>query len=170
MKLGFAVSVLVLAGCGVAQFTSRQEPRRAFGEFGSVEVREIRNGLSGRLPGDVAAQAEAFSKTLAVRVKEKLVRAGRFTEAKAPVLVIEGELVGYDPGSQALRYLIGFGAGSGEIRVEVAFRDPEGALVADGTARGTVSGGFFGGTVGEAENRVAEAIVRHIESHWERRP
>lgn len=169
MRIGWMLSLSLVVGCGSSQFLSRQEPVKPFGGFGSVEIREFRNQAVG-LPADAAAQAEAFVRTLPLRVREKLAKEGRFTAGAGPALVIEGYLSAFDPGSQMARYIIGFGAGSGEIRAEVYFRDTEGGLVADGTARGTVWGGFFGGTLGEAEDRVARAIVEHVGKHWEPRP
>ncbi len=54
----------------------------------------------------------------------------------------------FDPGSRALRWAIGFGSGEGQVVVSI-----ESASI-DGTARGWVSGGLFGGS---DENSAAAA-------------
>lgn len=163
MKIVPVLGVVLFAGCGVSEYKPRCEPSRPFAEFGRIEVREFRNSPTHPLKPEEAALAEAFARTLPLRVREKLVKAGRRVEGDGPALVIKGQVVTYQPGSQAVRYFVGCGAGAGEIVVDVAFRDESEAAVAEGTARGTVWAGLGGGTIGEAEDRVAAAIVRYVE-------
>lgn len=69
---------------------------------------------------------------------------------------VDIEIVKWDPGSRGLRYLVSFGAGKGEILVEVN------SLGIDGTARGWISGGPFGGDGDSAVSSVAELIADTI--------
>jgi hypothetical protein len=55
----------------------------------------------------------------------------------------------WDPGSQSLRWLVGFGSGKGQITVVV-----DQGLGVKGTAEGWVTGGWFGGS---SDNAVVAA-------------
>jgi hypothetical protein len=63
----------------------------------------------------------------------------------------------FDPGSRALRWAIGFGSGEGQVIVNI-----ESASI-DGTARGWVRGGLFGGSdqnsAAAAGHFIAETIA-----------
>ena len=67
-----------------------------------------------------------------------------------------------------MRYWVGFGAGSGEIIVDVGFSDPSGKQVARANARGSVSGGWFGGSTSSACDRVAKALLDFIKANYEK--
>jgi hypothetical protein len=79
-------------------------------------------------------------------------------ESEANVTIAE-----WDPGSRALRYLIGFGAGTGSIIVRVKSPSAVGQGKLEGSAKGWVKGGFFGGSsdiaATEAGKLIAEAIA-----------
>ncbi|HEY1532918.1 MAG TPA: DUF4410 domain-containing protein [Polyangiaceae bacterium] len=64
---------------------------------------------------------------------------------RADVTVVE-----WDPGSKAMRWLVGFGAGKGEILVVVRSQSRNGQLGVDGTAHGWVNGGWFGGNANDS--------------------
>jgi len=79
-------------------------------------------------------------------------------EPQANVTVAE-----WDPGSRALRYLIGMGAGEGSIVVVVRSPSSDGQPGVEGKARGWVRGGLFGGSsdisATQAGHLIAEAIA-----------
>lgn len=68
----------------------------------------------------------------------------------------------WDPGSQALRYLIGFGAGAGSIVVRVQSPSADGQPGLQGAARGWVRGGFFGGRAEASATQVGQLIAEAI--------
>jgi hypothetical protein len=72
-------------------------------------------------------------------------------------------LAEWNQGSRALRWLIGFGAGQGTIVVSVKSPSADGQPGIDGTARGWVKGGWFGGdsydAAKEAGHLIATAII-----------
>jgi len=61
-----------------------------------------------------------------------------------------------DPGSRAARYMIGYGAGEGDLIVSVT------SLGVDGMARGWVIGGFMGGDSTNAASAIGHLIGRAI--------
>lgn len=92
--------------------------------------------------------------------------AGRFQQG-GRTIVVQGRLVGFDPGSQAARYWVGFGAGQGTIVAEVSFLNEAGTVIAKGAAWGTVSGGWFGGSLNSAGRRVAKAVVDFVDDNYD---
>ena len=69
----------------------------------------------------------------------------------------------WNQGSRALRWLIGFGAGEGTIVVTVKSPSADGQPGIDGTARGWIRSGWFGGSsltaAQEAGHLIAKAII-----------
>jgi hypothetical protein len=68
----------------------------------------------------------------------------------------------WNQGSRALRWLIGFGAGEGTIVVSVKSPSADGQPGVDGTARGWVRGGFFGGSSYDAATQAGHLIAKAI--------
>jgi hypothetical protein len=68
----------------------------------------------------------------------------------------------WQPGDQAARYFIGFGAGEGYVLVEVDVKTADGSPLLQGQVRGHVSGGFFGGSSMEAVRAAAHSIAAAI--------
>jgi hypothetical protein len=64
----------------------------------------------------------------------------------------------WEPGSQAMRWLVGFGAGEGEIVVTV----DTATIGIAGTAHGWISGGFFGGDSNDSAIATGRLIGRTI--------
>ena len=78
-----------------------------------------------------------------------------------PKLLISGEIIKYVKGSQAARYLIGFGAGKTKIIADVKFVDAKtGTVVHQQTVDGEVTWGIFGGDSDGAKGGVADEIIR----------
>jgi Domain of unknown function (DUF4410) len=69
----------------------------------------------------------------------------------------------WDPGSRALRYFVGFGAGQASIVVVVKSPSADGQPGVEGIARGWINAGFFGGdsevAATEAGHLIADAIA-----------
>jgi hypothetical protein len=155
--------LLALAACGGKSFIEGQAPTVPLGGFGQVTVELFTiDGLEG-LPEDKKGKAMGVAAEITESVRERLADRKLFASG-GKVLTIKGRITGFNEGSKALRYFVGFGAGKGEIIVETTFADEAGAKVAAGSARGTVSGGWFGGSTRDASRRVARAIVDYLES------
>jgi hypothetical protein len=71
-------------------------------------------------------------------------------------------IVKWDPGSRALRWLVPFGSGEGQVVVAVESSSADGQAGIDGTARGQVSGGFFGGSSDNAASAAGHLIADTI--------
>ena len=160
------VPALLAVGCGSRQFAATQPATAPFRTFGRVVVEEFSVDGAERLPLDQKGRALNVAHEIGAFLRERIADRGLFP-GEGRTLVIRGTLVGFDEGSQALRYFVGFGAGKGEIIADVSFADEDGKTVARGNSRGTVSGGWFGGSTRSASRRVAKAVVDFIEDHYE---
>jgi len=85
----------------------------------------------------------------------------------APTLVLTGVITEYQKGSQAKRYLVGFGAG--KTRAYCMFRlvdKATGEVVFERIENGSVSMGFFGGSSSGAMKEIGEDIAKAIRKNW----
>jgi hypothetical protein len=164
-----AAALVFLSGCGAKEFRADQAPLRPFGQFGKVEGMELQievPDFDKMEPGDqqyVRVLAKSFPDMLRSRLAEKKL----FAAEAADTLVIQGRITQFDPGSQAARWMIGLGAGSGEIVAEIRFDDARGVSVAKGSAVGGVTGGLAGGSLDSAVKRLVDAVVRFIQENYD---
>jgi hypothetical protein len=164
--LAGALTPLLLAACGGSrEFRVTQaatEPLRAFAQAELVPFTvEGLDRMDEKSRGRARDMAAEISGELGARLQS-----GAYFKGSGRKLRIEGRLVEVDPGSQAARYFLG--AGKGEIVADVTFTNPDGGTVARGFASGTVSGGWYGGSLKSAAKRVAKAIVDFIDDNYER--
>lgn len=94
----------------------------------------------------------------------------RWTESEipeVPTLVLTGVITEYEKGSQAKRYLVGFGAG--KTRAYCLFRlvdKATGEVVFERMENGSVSIGLFGGSSSGAMKEIGEDIAKAIRKNW----
>ena len=86
--------------------------------------------------------------------------------AKGEGLTIKYGFIGYNEGSQALRYLAGPIAGGAKMVIVAEFVDPSGKSLAKIQSEGTVSGGFFGGDSDSAIKGAAKKIAKFAEDNF----
>ncbi|MCZ6602891.1 MAG: DUF4410 domain-containing protein [Planctomycetota bacterium] len=83
-------------------------------------------------------------------------------EVQPGTLVLVTELFIYKPGSRFLRWLIGFGSGTGTLGLRVNVEDGEtGDVIAIAEVYGVVRNGFFGGSFGAAYKFAAIGLYRY---------
>lgn len=109
--------------------------------------------------------AEAMAHLKAALSKGLASKGINATFVDAPTGGVESTLtvVDWNQGSRALRAFVGFGSGEGSIVVVVKSPSADGQAGLDGTARGFVKGGTFGGSsynsAVEAGHFIAKAIA-----------
>lgn len=164
------VAGLLLAGCGAKEFRLSKAPEMPFNTFGRVDVRELRNKveLPKELDADDQKAFQAFVAGFPNRLREEIAKRGVFRVPEGKKLVVESSLIEFDPGSGSARYWVGFGAGEGKIRVNVDFKDELGNVVAQGQAVGGVSGGWGGGSLDDAMERLVDSIADFVRDNYER--
>jgi hypothetical protein len=159
---------LLVASCGSRSFIVQQKPSKPFSSYGQVVVEPFTVDGIEKLGLTEKGQALEAAGMMTQYLKERLEGKKWFKEGGDQVLTIRGVLVGFDPGSQAMRYWVGFGAGSGEVIADTTFLEANQGAVARGAAKGTVSGGWFGGSTSSACDRVAKAIIDFIKANYQR--
>lgn len=83
---------------------------------------------------------------------------GAFVRAKQGT-VLRWEAVRVDPGSRALRYMVGFGAGKGTFNARAELLDPRGRSLASQTVEGDQVMGIAGGSYESAIEEAAENVA-----------
>jgi Domain of unknown function (DUF4410) len=152
--------------------------------LGPTAMRAVSGEVASREVGHAAA--DTLARTLVERLGAygiKAERAKRGAKADAKTLVIVGRFITLEAGSETRRTLVGFGAGSGEVRTEArAFKG--GALVAQAetvarnsepsaakTAGGAPAAGATELALSSARSdarRAAEEIAKRIRDAYKR--
>lgn len=89
------------------------------------------------------------------------------TATEVSTLKISGEVVKFDKGNRAMRYVVGMGTGKTKIIVNVKFIDAKtGAVVLEQIVDGDISKGIFGGNNADARSEVADEIVKIAKKHF----
>ena len=84
-----------------------------------------------------------------------------------PVLKISGEIIQYDKGNRAARYLIGFGAGKTKVKAKLKFTDSaSGKLLLEKDIDGSVWIGLFGGDSEGAKSDLAKDIANLVKKQF----
>ena len=97
---------------------------------------------------------------------EEALFANNSTFSKGEGLTIKYGFIGYNEGSQALRYLAGPIAGGAKMVIVAEFLDPSGKSLAKIQSEGTVAGGFFGGDSDSAIKGAAKKIAAYAEENF----
>ena len=83
------------------------------------------------------------------------------SERKDAMSVV-GEVQEYDPGNRALRYFIGFGAGTGKVESSWKVLDQTGQNIGNCSIDGSISAGAFGGNFYEVHDKMAEEFLKFV--------
>lgn len=70
----------------------------------------------------------------------------------------------WHPGSRFLRWFLGLGAGEGAVVIVVEVEEPSGRRIFEGSVRGYVDGGFFGGESSDAVVAAAHSIADAVKT------
>ena len=106
----------------------------------------------------VALQSELVARLRATGLFDRVVNLGetQVTPGEQPALKLEGTITKLDPGSRALRYVVGFGAGAAKAQAETRLVDVQTGKVMVVTADRREA--FFGIFGGDSEDHMREAL------------
>ncbi len=128
-----------------------------------VEPAAVKAGfLEAQVP---VMQAEIVLQLVKKRIFDEVIDGGSLPPAengKAKLLLL-GTVTEFEPGSQAERYLIGFGAGAAKLKMHFVFQDAATGneiLVTDHQHKFWI--GAFGGSKNAATTHTAEGMVKSI--------
>ncbi|MBU0507952.1 DUF4410 domain-containing protein [bacterium] len=163
--LVLVISVLVV-GCAAPNRYAMKSPATAdVRSFRSVEVVSVSTGITED-ELDPGTPTELRMAIISAIQKARTYRqVAAELDSSAGVLQIRAKIVRFDRGSQAARYLVGFGAGKARLHVDCEFVDKESeSIVAVGTFIAEIAGGLFGGTSnqGTMSKNVAKQVARFL--------
>lgn len=137
--------------------------------YGSLDVLPIDEGKFWQAHPELKMEAKWVYQVsrASEHIKNKVSEyaAGQWKGTGPDKLIIRMELSEFNPGSKALRYAVGFGAGKGRIGYHVYLKDANtDTTVAELDAYGTISLGVFGGDIGVAYDQCAKAVISYLEA------
>lgn len=163
--LFLAVSVCMLVAVGV--FAQTTTPTAAKGPYKAIvfERFTVRQGVEefGDKELDQLMSAAVKNFTKSNRFDNVALATDAPAEVAGPKLKISGEITKYVKGSQAARYLVGFGAGKTKIMADIKMTDADtGEVVFNQVVDGDVTWGVFGGDSDDAKGGVADELIREM--------
>lgn len=126
-----------------------------------VAVSAVTIELRDATRGDMSTEDVAsFEDTIASQLESSgiVVR----TAAMPDVSPLVGKVSAYDPGNRPLRFLAGYGLGTGSLVSTWEVRDRYGSTTARCRISGDVSLGVFGGSFEDVEEETGNALARFL--------
>ncbi len=158
--------IYLMSGCAPGKYVLTNPPTNDTRNFKNVEVAKVEVGITeSELDPEIPIE-------LRTAIMEEIQKKGIYKNIAAELdvdestLQIQPKIIEFDKGSQAARYLVGFGAGKAHLDVQCKFINKETEKVfAEGTFTAFVSGGFFGGSTNQKtmSKNVAIQIVKFLQ-------
>lgn len=155
-------SIFVLSAVSVAQEKSEKKADKKY-QIVQVNRFDVAQGVD--FPPDYRLTIdEDLNKEIAkIKDVKQVLRDGETLPEGEPVLLITGTVTKYKKGSQAARYLVGFGAGSTVIAAHIKCYDAATKeLLLERDVDGKVVMGVMGGKSEGANNGLAKEIAKNI--------
>lgn len=171
--LSLGLALLGLSGCTSGRYVIVDAPTVPLKNFTILEVTDCNSNvkeepalnLAKDFPDQVVFKLKEYNKEHAGAPLFSTVT--RSTEQTDGVLQIQSVLLSYEKGSQAARYLVGFGSGKASCAVQCTFIDKRtGKQVLKANFEGELSMGLFGGSSKEAAGKVLDEIVTYLKKNY----
>jgi ribonuclease PH len=157
----FFVTLLACSSCGICEFIVEQAPVEPLSQFKSVTVERFQTRLKCKRP-EVQDQLEIALDEIPRMIQTRL-RRSLFTQEGGRMLIVQGEITQFDPGSRAARIWGWPGAGEGIARATITMKDTSGNTIAWGKATGSVhDGGYFD----DAIDRLVKSVVEFVQENY----
>jgi hypothetical protein len=172
------IAAFLLADRATPQESKKERPAKPLAGYSTliiekfkVEPAAVKAGfLEEQVP---VMQAEIISQLIEKGIFDQIVDASNPPPARPGTqpppedskakLILSGTVTEFTPGSQAERYLVGFGAGAAKLKMHFAFQDAatgKDILFTDHQHKFWI--GVFGGSKNKATTRTAEGMVTSI--------
>lgn|SRR5512146_1468501 len=165
-SIAFIAAALVTATPATAQDKPGKESEKKF-QYVQVNRFDVKSGVD--LPADYQLTIVENLSTELGKIKgvKQVLREGETAPEEQPVLLITGEVTKYKKGSQAARYLVGFGAGSTVIDAHIkCFDAATKELLLEKDVDGKVVMGVIGGKSEGANNGLAKEIAKNVKQKF----
>jgi len=170
----FVLLLAAIGGCASSHYTVLEPASEPLTNFDVLEIRDFKSNLND---ADSMNLANRFADQLYNKIMEDRAEnpnesifseVVRGTDQTESVLILHGNVIAFDKGSQAARYFIGFGAGKAVCTIRATFINKEtGTEVLKTDFDGELSMGFFGGSADEATNAVAKSFIEYFDDYFE---
>lgn len=157
----------IIAGCAIGYTRVAKAPDAPLRNYTILGIPDLAGGE--QVPAEV-------KNSIPNKVAEELVKEKLFAKIERgtggleeSIVLVNGRVVQYNPGSRGMRYLTGplWGVGRGSIIVNVKFIEKvSGKELADSSFEGEIKGGIFGGGIDETYDKIAEEIVQFIKTNY----
>jgi hypothetical protein len=173
MKKRYALILIVLlvVGCAASR-TQVLEPKKAgFENYSVLEITDLKNNIGPQVPAEVIRRVpDAIAeKARALNLFQVVNRVPSVTEAtpEKNALILEGTIIEYEPGSRALRYFVGFGAGKAFATVQLRAIDKStNEEIFRGNIGAEQSMGVFGGSFDEVIQKLVDECIECIQMNY----
>ena len=156
MKHSWRLFLIMLALSACASGSTKVIlPKTTTAIFSTAQIQHSQDAVS--VPADITQRFES-------KLKELLFVSDGFQPGTD--LTVAYRFIEYDPGSRLRRYMIGFGAGKGEVTVEMSFKDAAGNELAKIENGGEISMGFFGGSIDQAIDEMAKKSAAYANANF----
>jgi hypothetical protein len=149
----FAVATSLLVGCASAKLMVIRPLEAPVGKVSLA----LHPPASGSM---TAEDSSRLRSTLTTSLVDGLVSVVPKEDAGASALLGDVEL--YQPGSRALRYFIGFGAGRGKFESKWIVNDSSGSELGACQIDGSITMGVFGGSYDDVLEKVGDRLAEFL--------
>lgn len=163
------ISSIIAVFCVISCIAQQGTTEKKFYEYIEVESFTIKQGVE--FPADkIESVTQSVIESLSETNKFKNVSLtsstplnSNETRPELSRLKISGEIIKYEKGSQAKRYIIGMGTGKTKLIANVKFINTQtGEVVLEEVVDGIVSWGLFGGDKDQVQSNLAKQIVKIV--------
>lgn len=167
----YMLIILLVAGCAASR-TQVVEPKKAgFENYSVLEITDLKNNIGPKVPAEVMQRVpDAIAeKVRGLSLYQAVNRVPAVTEAapETNTLILEGTIIEYEPGSRALRYLVGFGAGKAYATVQLkAIDKAKKEEIFRGNIAAEQSMGVFGGSFDGVIQKLVDESVECIQMNY----
>ena len=163
------ISSIIAVFCVISCIAQQGTTEKKFYEYIEVESFTIKQGVefpADKIEGLTQSVIESLSETNKfknVSLTSSTPLNSNETRPELSRLKISGEIIKYEKGSQAKRYIIGMGTGKTKLIANVKFINTQtGEVVLEEVVDGIVSWGLFGGDKDQVQSNLAKQIVKIV--------
>ena len=163
--------VLVVAGCAASRTQVLQPKKAGFENYPVLEITDFKNNVGPQVPTELLQRLPnaIAEKVTALNLFQAVNRVPVATEGapETRTLVLEGAIIEYEPGSRALRYIIGFGAGKAFATVQLTAIDKATKEeIYKGNIGGELTMGIFGGSYDEVIQKLVDECTECVQTNY----
>jgi hypothetical protein len=125
----FLAVMMLLSACGTTsnlRNTDNSAHLPDFTSYNTVVINDFTNGVTKKKDdAQIISEGKKFADIIATSIKKEKVfnNVERNSTSASHALLIDGEITEYEQGNSALRFMVGFGAGSSHFDAKVYFKD-----------------------------------------------